>query len=139
MMRALRIALPICVALAAPAFAQDAAPDAPPETTEPAAPSEAPYDDALNRLAELAGALYHLEGLCEPGGEDRWRRNVSDLVEAQRLDAARRGRVVASFNAGYRDIAALHTRCTPASRALIGLHAEEGAGLAVDLASRYGG
>lgn len=133
----------LALLFAAPVFAQEAADEAPTEGEDadeavPAEPGEAPYDGALNRLAELAGALYHLEAICEPGSEERWRRNVADLVEAQRLDEARRGRVFASFNTGYRGIAALHRRCTPASRALIGLHAEEGARLATDLASRYG-
>ena len=100
---------------------------------------EAPYDDALNRLAEITGALFHLETICEPGEEAGWLQGMEALLAAQDFGETRRARLVASFNAGYRGFAATHTRCTEASRAATRLFATEGARLTADLAARFGG
>ena len=100
--------------------------------------TQAAYDESLNRLGEISGALFHLDALCRPGREEVWRRHVEQFLEAQRLGDERSGRLIASFNTGYRDYAATHAACTPAARELSRRFAREGVAITSDLAARYG-
>ena len=125
-----------------PAEAPDGVPDAEgeagPEDGAALLVTQAAYDESLNRLGELSGALFHLDALCRPGREDVWRRHVEAFLEAQRLGDERSGRLIASFNTGYRDYAATHAACTPAARELSRRFAVEGVEITSDLAARYG-
>ena len=109
--------------------------DAPAEAR---AVAQAAYDESLNRLGEISGARFRLDALCRPGREGVWRRHVEDFLAAQRLGEVRSGRLIASFNTGYRDYAALHRSCTPAAQELTRRFAREGAAITADLAARYG-
>ncbi|MEM7566582.1 MAG: TIGR02301 family protein [Pseudomonadota bacterium] len=108
------------------------------EEPSPEILSQAAYDDGLNRLGEIHGALFHLDALCRPGREGIWRTHMEDFLAAQRLGEVRSGRLIARFNSGYRDHAALHVTCTPAARELSRRFAREGVAIASDLAARYG-
>ncbi len=100
--------------------------------------SQAAYDESLNRLGEIHGALFHLDALCRPGRETVWRTHMEAFLTAQRLGDERSGRLIARFNTGYRDYAATHRACTPAARELSRRFAREGITIASDLAARYG-
>lgn len=155
-MRAAIITLCLSLAVsAAPARAQEpdpqasnptaeTAPPAAAPTTTPAAPAapslpevEAPYDAGLYRLAEVLGSLHFLRNLCgEPG--TRWRGEMEKLLDTEKPDEARRARLIASFNRGYRAFQATYTTCTASATAAIDLYAGEGERLAQDLAANYG-
>ena len=134
--------LPIETPAEAPATTPDGAPPVEGEAAsqDGAAPlvTQAAYDESLNRLGEISGALFHLDALCRPGREEVWRRHVEQFLEAQRLGDERSSRLIASFNTGYRDYAATHRDCTPAARELSRRFAREGVAITSDLAARYG-
>lgn len=102
------------------------------------AAEDAPYESGLLRLAELLGSIHYLRALC--GAEDGsiWRDQMSALVEAEGDDDARRHKLVASFNRGYRSFASVYRECTPSARQAVEGYVAEGAALANDITARYG-
>jgi uncharacterized protein (TIGR02301 family) len=106
-------------------------------TTEGAAP---PYDDDLLRLAEILGGLHYLRPLCGATGEaQRWRDEMAALIETEQPSDTRKGKMIASFNRGYSSFAQVYRACTPAARAAVERHLEEGSHLAHEIVVRYGG
>lgn len=125
----------------APAVAQKASghtPAAAPQPAKPPTEKPAPYDGQLLRLAEILGSVQYLRSLC---GDDSvgWRASMQALLDAEAAkEPARRERLTASFNRGYRAFAAVHSTCTPAARIAEENHRNEGATLAAEIAARYG-
>jgi uncharacterized protein (TIGR02301 family) len=133
-------------ALAAPAIAQPAKKGA--AQPEQAAPAEqapppqankpAPYDGQLMRLAEVMGSISYLRALCKAPAED-WRVSMQRLLESDAgTEPARRERLTAAFNRGYRSFASVHTTCTPAARSAERRYRNEGATLATEITARFG-
>lgn len=103
----------------------------------PAAAVEAPFEPGLMRLAEVLGSLHFLRNLCgEPG--TKWREEMEKLIAAENPDPARKARLIANFNRGYRSFEGSYTRCTASATAAIDRYMKEGEALSRDIAVRYG-
>src|SRR5215470_14766256 len=86
--RSLAIALAVTAFASAPARAIEGGP--------------APYDNDLQRLAEILGALHYLRSICGANEGQRWRNERMALIDAESLSGDRRSSMVESFNRGYR-------------------------------------
>jgi len=95
------------------------------------------FEPGLMRLSEVLGSLAFLRRLCDTDG-DAWRGEMEHLLQTEQPDDARRARLVASFNRGYRSFEAGYGSCTPAAREAIRRYLDEGEELARDIAARYG-
>ncbi len=103
------------------------------ETNKPA-----PYDEQLMRLAEVLGSISYLRSLCGAPQED-WRTSMRQLLDSDASnEPARRERLTASYNRGYRSFASVHGACTAAARTAEERYRNEGATLAAEIAARFG-
>lgn len=122
------------LAPAAPAQEAGGAAEAPAAEEKPA-----PYDERLERLSEILGAVHYLRNLCGGAEEDGWRASMQQLIE---LDAAnepkRREKLTAAFNRGYRSFAAIYTACTEPAVVAEERYRNEGATLALEITARFG-
>lgn len=137
------LSLPLFVALAAalfagPALCQNRAAPVPVPAPPPEEETEAPYDARLARLSEILGALSYLRPLC--GAKDEaWRADMQAILNADAAnEPARRARMTAAFNRGYRAFASVHTACSPAALAAEGRYRAEAATLVAEITSRFG-
>jgi uncharacterized protein (TIGR02301 family) len=136
------LAIAVAVFTAAcPAMAQDAvAPEVPgtqsrePGSVDPDAPLA--YDTELARLATLLGSLHYLRNLCGETG-NVWREQMEGLIRDGAIEAARRTRLIAAFNDGYRAFSASYTICNGRAIQTIDAYQREGAALATEIATRY--
>lgn len=92
-----------------------------------AAPDSKPYDDRLNRLAEILGAVHYLRELCGANDGQYWRDRMRELVEAESSASARRARLTRSFNQGYRSYSRTYVACTPSAKSAVTKFLAEGA------------
>jgi uncharacterized protein (TIGR02301 family) len=112
------IAAMAVVALATPAFAQNAAgtqkQHQAPGSTPPKAVTtdDRPYDTQLFRLSEILGTLHYLRELCGANEGQVWREHMRELVASEGTSALRRAKLVESFNRGYRDYSRTYRSCT---------------------------
>lgn len=106
-------------------------------TSLPARAAEAPFEPGLLRLSEVLGSLHFLRNLCGEKGT-AWRDEMEKLMEAEKPDATRRARFIASFNHGYRSFQTIYSTCTPAATEAIDRYVKEGETLAREIAGRYG-
>ena len=97
----------------------------------------APFDNDLQRLAEILGALHYLRPLCGANDGLRWRNEMQALVDAETPQGERRRKIVASFNRGYRGFQQTYRTCTPAADIAIRRYLDEGAKIARDITARY--
>nr|WP_256440646.1 TIGR02301 family protein [Phyllobacterium sp. 628] len=95
------------------------------------------YETKLIRLAEVMGSIHSLRNLC---GEksSQWRDRMDSLLAAENPDPARRARLVASFNRGYRTFTETYTTCTSQAIAAIDRYQIEGERLSSEIISGYG-
>ncbi|NGN40697.1 TIGR02301 family protein [Mesorhizobium sp. CGMCC 1.15528] len=105
--------------------------------TVPARAVEAPFEGSLMRLSEVLGSLHFLRNLCGEEGT-QWRDQMEKLLEAEKPDAARRAKFIASFNRGYRSFQGSYLSCTPSATEAIARYMKEGETLTRDVAARYG-
>ena len=130
-MKAIRLAL-LLVSLAAPALAQQ-----PPEAAVEEKP--AAYDERLERLSEILGAVHYLRNLCAGSPEDGWRGSMQRLIELEAVgEPKRREKLTAAFNRGYRSFAAIYTACTQPAIVAEERYRAEGATLAAEITARFG-
>lgn len=108
-----------------------------PAALQSAHATDGPFEPGLIRLAEILGSLHFLRNLCGEKGTD-WRDQMEALITAEKPDAARKARFIASFNHGYRTFQTTYTNCTPAATAAIERYVKEGESLSRDIAVRYG-
>ena len=123
------------------AFAPSASLRAQETTATVDAPQEkpAPYDDRLTRLSEIMGAVHYLRNLCGNASEPEWRQSMEKLIDTESAgEPKRRERLVAAFNRGYRSFASVYTVCTAAAVTAELSYRNEGATLAMEIATRYG-
>src|SRR4051794_39383417 len=97
----------------------------------------APFDADLQRLSEILGALHYLRGICGANEGQKWRNEMQALVDAEAPSGERRGRLVTSFNRGYRAFQQTYRNCTPAADTVIRRYLEEGAKIAREVTARY--
>ncbi|MBN9055685.1 TIGR02301 family protein [Shinella sp. NM-101] len=140
-MKLIRLALIASLALAGPALAQKAKPAAGTETPA-AAPVEekpAPYDERLERLSEILGAVHYLRNLCAGKAEDNWRAAMQRIIELEAAkEPKRQEKLTAAFNRGYRSFAAIYTACTDSAVVAEERYRNEGATLATEITARFG-
>ncbi len=95
------------------------------------------YEAKLLRLAEVIGSIYSLRNLC---GEksSQWRDRMDSLLLAENPDPARKARLIASFNRGYRTFNETYSSCTSQAIAAIDRYQAEGMRLSSEIVSGYG-
>jgi uncharacterized protein (TIGR02301 family) len=97
----------------------------------------APFDADLQRLSEILGALHYLRAICGANDGQKWRNEMQALVDAETPAGERRGRIVASFNRGYRGFQQTYRTCTPAADFAIRRYLDEGARISREITARY--
>lgn len=113
----------ILLCLALPAHAQSDTP--------------APFDNDLERLAEVLGALHYLRAICGSNEGQKWRNEMQALLDAEAPGGDRRRKIVAGFNRGYRGFQQTYRTCTPAANLAIRRYLDEGAKIAREITARY--
>lgn len=98
---------------------------------------EAPYDDKLNRLAEVMGSVHYLTNLCgEPS--NKWRDEMQRMLSLESPEPNRRSRLIASFNRGFRSFDSVYNQCTPQAETAVARYIDEGAALSTEISARFG-
>jgi uncharacterized protein (TIGR02301 family) len=108
------------------------------EAPPPPEPPPPPYDAQLMRLGEVLGGLSFLRDLCGDGDGDDWRGKMAQLRDTTAPAGARRQKLTASFNHGFRGYELTYRSCTPNARLIISRYLEEAEKLSRDVVSRYG-
>ena len=121
-MKKLAIIASILLCLAVPARADD---------------TPAPFDNDLQRLAEILGALHYLRAVCGANEGQKWRDQMQSLIDTETTDGNRRRKIVASFNRGYCGFEQTYRSGTPAADLAIRRYLEEGAKISRDITARY--
>ena len=93
-------------------------------------PATAPAPAQPEDLAFELGRAHALRQLCFGREDAVWRERMSDLLKAERPDAARRQRLVLRFNAGFAETHAAFPACGPAADGALKESAAKGARLA---------
>jgi uncharacterized protein (TIGR02301 family) len=101
------------------------------------AQAPAPFDNSLQRLAEIMGSLHYLRGICGPDEGQKWRNEIQALIDAEAPAGERRTRMIASFNRGYRGFQQTYRTCTPAADLVIRRYLDEGSKIAREVTARY--
>lgn len=102
-------------------------------------PQVVPYDRELLRLAEIMGSMHYLRSLCNPDEKDQWREKMQRLIATEAgKEPARKQKLTAAFNRGYRSFAAVHASCTGAALEAEERYRAEGATLAAEITARFG-
>ena len=81
------------------------------------------------RLAEILGAMHHLQQLCKAHDDQTWRKQMIVLMKAEGARGIKHTRLVSSFNQGYRNAQEVHTSCTKPANSKIASYTDEGARL----------
>lgn len=129
------IALALLLGLGgAPAWAADSVPGA----GAGAGAADPPYEQQLQRLAEILGALHYLRPLCGAEEPSVWRDQMDQILAAEDPTPERRARIVSQFNLGFSSFATVYRTCTPAALTAIERYLLEGKKLTRDITARYG-
>jgi uncharacterized protein (TIGR02301 family) len=99
--------------------------------------SAAPFDNDLQRFAEILGTLHYLRGICGNNEGGRWRNEMQALLDAETPAGERRARMIAGFNRGYNGFQQTYRTCTPAASLAIRRYIDEGLKISRDLTARY--
>ena len=108
-----------------------------PALAQASAGGRAPYENDLQRLSEIMGALHYLRDICGAREGQVWRNEMQALVDAEAPSGERRERLIAAFNRGYRGFQQTYRTCTPAADYAIRRYLEEGSKIARDITARY--
>lgn len=122
---------PLLLALAVAAAASGPAPAR-------AQAADPPYEQQLQRLSEILGALHYLRELCGAAEGQQWREEMQALIEAEEPTPERRARLVDRFNLGYSGFASVYRNCTEAATLAIDRYMREGSRISQDIIARYG-
>ncbi|MGV1015097.1 MAG: TIGR02301 family protein, partial [Methyloceanibacter sp.] len=112
----------------------DLPPIVPRESTLPPPPDDRPYDTKLMRLAEILGAVHYLRELCGAEEGQLWRDQMKEILKNEGTTAARRAKLVNSFNDGYRGYRRTYRSCTESATLASTRFSTEGATIAASLA-----
>ena len=113
----------ILLCLAAPARAQE---------------TPAPFDNDLERLAEILGALHYLRAVCNSNEGQRWRDQMQAILDKEEPTAERRAVLISRFNRGYRGFREVYRECTPAAAEAANRYRRQGVRLAAEIPERFG-
>ena len=102
----------------------------------PAQAIDPPYQEEMERLAEIMGSLYFLQPLCRDEAQD-WRAEMAELIALDRPDEDRRQRLAGAFNDGYASYSRLYRICTVSAVAALTRLVIEAEQTARDIHSRY--
>jgi uncharacterized protein (TIGR02301 family) len=97
----------------------------------------AAFDGDLMRLSEILGALHYLRALCGANEGNKWRDQMTALLDAEAQNGDRRGKLVANFNNGYRSFQRTYRTCTPAATVVVRRYLDEGAKISREITARY--
>jgi uncharacterized protein (TIGR02301 family) len=97
----------------------------------------APFDNELQRFAEILGTLHYLRGICGSNEGNKWRNEMQALLDAETPSGERRARMIAGFNRGYNGFQQTYRTCTPAATLAIRRYIDEGLKISRDLTARY--
>lgn len=97
-----------------------------------------PYEQQLQRLAEILGALHYLRPLCGAEEPSVWRDQMDEILKAEAPKPDRRARLVSQFNHGFSSFATVYRACTPAALTAVDRYMAEGKRLTRDITARYG-
>ncbi len=97
----------------------------------------APFDNDLQRFAEILGTLHYLRGICGANEGNKWRNEMQALLDAETPSGERRARMIAGFNRGYNGFQQTYRTCTPAASVAIRRYIDEGLKISRDLTARY--
>ena len=97
----------------------------------------APFDNDLQRFAEILGTLHYLRGICGSNEGSKWRNEMQALLDAETPSGDRRARMIAGFNRGYNGFQQTYRTCTPAATLAIRRYIDEGLKISRDLTARY--
>ncbi|HLI99516.1 MAG TPA: TIGR02301 family protein [Bradyrhizobium sp.] len=103
----------------------------------PAQEAAAPFDNDLQRFAEILGTLHYLRGICGTNEGSKWRNEMQALLDAETPSGERRARMIAGFNRGYNGFQQTYRSCTPAASVAIRRYIDEGLKISRDLTARY--
>ena len=81
------------------------------------------------RLAEILGAMHHLQQLCKAYDDQTWRKQMIVLMRAEGARGIKHTRLVASFNRGYRQAQDVYDSCSKPANTKIDTYTIEGARL----------
>jgi uncharacterized protein (TIGR02301 family) len=95
------------------------------------------YENDLQRLSEILGALHYLRDLCGAREGQAWRNEMQALIDAEAPSGERRERLIASFNRGYRGFQQTYRTCTPAADTAIRRYLDQGAKISREITARY--
>jgi uncharacterized protein (TIGR02301 family) len=90
------------------------------------------------RLAEILGSLHYLRDLCGADEGQTWRQEMEKLLAAEQPVEARRQKLVARFNRGYRGFREIYRECTPPAAEAANRYLRQGVRLAAEIPGRYG-
>lgn len=96
------------------------------------------YDAQMLRLSEILGALHYLRELCGANEGQLWRDQMSRLIAAEGPSEARKAKMIANFNNGFRGFREIYRECTPFAVAASNRYMKQGARLAGEIPDRYG-
>ncbi|HEY0919888.1 TIGR02301 family protein [Devosia sp.] len=102
----------------------------------PALAIDPPYQEQMERLAEIMGSLYFLQPLCVDNAQD-WRAQMAELINLDQPDEDRRQRLAGAFNGGYAAYARLYRVCTVSAAEALTRLLVEAEQTARDIHSRY--
>lgn len=96
------------------------------------------YDDQMMRLAEILGALHYLRELCGSNEKQLWREQMTLLIANEEPTEARKAKLIANFNRGFRGFREIYRECTPTAVVAANQYLKQGARLSAEIPDRYG-
>lgn len=105
-------------------------------STPPALAVDPPYQQQMERLAEIMGSLYFLQPLCQENPQD-WRTEMAELINLDQPDEDRRQRLAGAFNGGYTAYARVYRICTVSAAEALTRLLMEAEKTAREIHSRY--
>jgi len=130
----------LCISMSTPsALAQTAAKKKDPEEINPKITVLPPaYDDQMMRLAEILGALHYLRELCGANEGQLWREQMQNMLVTEDPTDARKARLIANFNKGFRGFREIYRECTPTAVTATNRYIRQGTRLSAEIPDRYG-
>lgn len=102
--------------------------------TSPLPAESARYEQNLQRLSEILGAMHYLQQICKAFTNKTWRNQMIELIKVEKAKGEKEARLTASFNRGYSKYQDWFTSCTDGAHVEIERFTIEGSELSTWLA-----